>query len=177
MFYPLRQQIKHFFPVFLKCDNSGLRAFLQLHIQFHYTGAAVHNIKMTFPGLSAVCIYTPLSTFFFAVSDHHHSTALYSHHHQAAMLQGAMSGPPGEARASSTSSYTAIGSSSYPSAGPILSSQVSERYRPTLTNIRTDLQKIWYELICKMTKARATIHLDGSIFDIFSSYYVSHQFS
>ena len=82
---------------------------------------------------------------FFAVSDHHHSTALYSHHHQAAMLQGAMSGPPGEARASSTSSYTAIGASSYPSAGPILSSQVSERQRPNLTNIRTDLYKIWYE--------------------------------
>ncbi|XP_021924897.1 homeobox protein OTX1-like isoform X2 [Zootermopsis nevadensis] len=48
------------------------------------------------------------------ISEHHHSTALYSHHHQAAMLQGAMGGPTGEARAPSTSSYTAIGASSYP---------------------------------------------------------------
>ncbi|XP_023701734.1 protein gooseberry [Cryptotermes secundus] len=59
------------------------------------------------------------------MSDHHHSTALYSHHHQAAMLQGAMGGPTGEGRASSTSSYTAIGASAYPPAGPILSSQIS----------------------------------------------------
>jgi hypothetical protein len=65
-----------------------------------------------------------------AVSDHHHSTALYSHHHQAAMLQGAMGGPTGEGRASGTSSYTAIGASAYPPAGPILSSQVSEGHRP-----------------------------------------------
>lgn len=64
-----------------------------------------------------------------AVSEHHHSTALYSHHHQAAMLQGAMGGPTGEARAPSTSSYTAIGASSYPP-------QVSETQRTVRAEFR-----------------------------------------
>jgi hypothetical protein len=45
------------------------------------------------------------------------------------MLQGAMGGPTGEGRASGTSSYTAIGASAYPPAGPILSSQVSVGHR------------------------------------------------
>jgi hypothetical protein len=111
----------------------------------------------------------------FAVSDHHHSTALYSHHHQAAMLQGAMSGPPGEARASSTSSYTAIGASSYPSAGPILSSQVSKRHRPTLTNFRTDLHKTWHEP--DFQGDGALRDLRGSIFNSFSLYHEPRLFS
>ncbi|GFG36870.1 hypothetical protein Cfor_08680 [Coptotermes formosanus] len=106
---------------------SNRRARLRKQLSSSSSSYGSMGLSMSYPASSGSYMlpdpaFASTST---QMSDHHHSTALYSHHHQAAMLQGAMSGPPGEARASSTSSYTAIGTSSYPSAGPILSSQIS----------------------------------------------------
>lgn len=172
--------MKHFFPVFLKCDNSGLCIFVQLRIQFNYTGAAVHIIKMTF--FKHVCwlyLYASLYVFF---SSQCRTTIIPQRctptTTRPQCFRGPWAGPRGRreppvppATQPSDPARTLRRGRSCPR------KWVSDIDPPKQTLEPIYIKKKWYELICRMTRVRATIHLAGSIFDIFWSYCVSNRFS